>query len=209
MEVVVDFLEGDPDQPLVTGCVYNSDAMPPYALPGEQTKSTIKTSTSKGGGGYNELRFEDKKDAEEIFIQAEKDYNRVVKNNDTLKVGFAKADKGDQTIQINNDQALEVGNDRKVTVTNDHTEEVGNNQTITVKADQKIDVAKTIVIEAGTSIELKVGGSSIKIEAAKITVKSTQIAIESSAATEIKAGATMAVKSGAVMTIEGALVKIN
>ncbi|MFT5532223.1 MAG: type VI secretion system secreted protein VgrG [Burkholderiaceae bacterium] len=209
MEVVVNFLDGDPDRPLVTGCVYNSDAMPPYALPAEQTKSVIKTNSSKGGGGYNELRFEDKKDSEEIFIQAEKDYNRVVKNNDTLKVGFEKADQGDQTIGINHDQSLEVGNDRKVKVVNDHTEEVGNNQTITIKADQKVDVAKTIVIEAGTSIELKVGSSSIKIEASKITIKSVEIAIESSAATVIKAGATMSVKAGAIMTIEGAMVKIN
>jgi type VI secretion system secreted protein VgrG len=201
MEVVIDFLEGDPDQPLVTGCVYNSDTMPPYALPGEQTKSTIKTNSSKGGGGYNEIRLEDKKDAEEIYVQAEKDYNRVVKNNDTLKVGFEKKDKGDQTIQICNDQSLEVGNDRKVTVTNDHTEEIGNNQSIKVNADQKVDVANNILIEAGTSIELKVGASSIKLEPAKITIKSGQIAVESTA--------TMEIKAGAVMTIEGALVKIN
>ncbi|MFT5591307.1 MAG: type VI secretion system secreted protein VgrG [Bradyrhizobium sp.] len=201
MEVVVDFLEGDPDQPLVTGCVYNSDAMPPYALPAEQTKSVIKTNSSKGGEGFNELRFDDKKDNEEIFIQAEKDYNRVVKNNDTLKVGFEKADKGDQTIGIKNDQSLEVGNDRKVKVVHDHTEEVGNNQTITIKGEQKVKVTKSIVIEAGTSIELKVGGSSIKIEGGKITIKSAQIAIESSAATEIKAGG--------VMTIKGNMVEIN
>ncbi len=84
MEVVVSFLEGDPDRPLITGCVYNGDAMPPYALPAEQTKSTVKTNTSKGGGGFNEIRFEDKKDAQEIYVQAEKDYNRVVKNKDTL-----------------------------------------------------------------------------------------------------------------------------
>ena len=225
MEVVVSFLEGDPDQPLVTGCVYNSDAMPPYALPGEQTKSTIMSNVSKGGGGYNELRFEDKKDSEEIYVQAEKDYNRVVKNNDTLKVGFEKKDKGDQTIAICNDQSLDVGNDRKVhvtndqtvaidhdlttTVKNDETRTVTNNQSVKVDGDQKVDVGKTIVIEAGTSIELKVGGSSIKIEGSKITIKSTQIAIESSAATEIKAGATMAIKSSAPMTIEGAIVKIN
>jgi type VI secretion system secreted protein VgrG len=201
MEVVVDFLEGDPDRPLVTGCVYNSDAMPPYTLPAEQTKSIIKTNTSKVGGGYNEIRLEDKKDAEEIYIQAEKDYNRVVKNNDTLKVGFEKKDKGDQAIEIYNDQSLKVGNDRKVTVTNDHTEEIGNNQSIKVNADQKVDVAKTIVIEAGTSIELKVGTSSIKLEVGKITIKSTEIAVQSTTM--------MAIKAGAVMTIEGAMVKIN
>lgn len=217
MEVVVSFLEGDPDRPLVTGCVYNGDAMPPYTLPDNQTRSTIKSNTSKGGGGFNEIRFEDKKDSEEIFIQAEKDFNRVVKNNDTLKVGFEKKDKGDQTIQIANDQSLEVDHDRKVHVKNDQTVAIDNNLSTTVKNDetrkvdnnQSVKVGNKIVVEANTSIELKVGSSSIKIEPAKITIKSVEIAVQSDANMEIKAGAMMQVKSGAVMTIEGALVKIN
>lgn len=217
MEVIVSFLEGDPDRPLVTGCVYNGDAMPPYALPGEQTKSTIMSNTSKGGGGYNEIRFDDKKDAEEVYVQAEKDFKRVVKNNDVLKVGFEKADKGDQTISIKNDQSLDVGHDQTIHVTNnqstavdvDQKLDVGGNQTVAITGDQKVTVSKTIVIEATTSIELKVGGSSIKIEPAKITVKSAEIMVESDANTTIKAGAMMQIKSGAVMTIEGALVKIN
>jgi type VI secretion system secreted protein VgrG len=250
MEVVVEFLEGDPDRPLITGCVYNSDALPPYALPAEQTKSTLKSNSSKGGEGFNEVRFEDKKGSEEVFVQAEKDYNRVVKNNDTLKVGFERADKGDQTIDIKNDQAvtigndqretvkndqtIDIGNDRKETVKNDQTVEIGNddketvknnqtveigndqketvknNQTVAIGGEQKIDVdgaqkikvGTTIAIEAGTSIELKVGGSSIKIEAAKITIKSAQI--------EIAADANMEAKAGAMMVINGgAMVKIN
>jgi type VI secretion system secreted protein VgrG len=217
MEVVVTFLEGDPDRPLVTGCVYNSDSMPPYTLPDDQTKSTIKSNTSKGGNGFNEIRFEDKKDSEEIFIQAEKDFNRVVKNNDTLKVGFEKKDKGDQTIEIANDQSLDVGNDRKVHVKNDQTVAIDNDLSTTVKNDetrkvdnnQSVKVGNKIVVEANTSIELKVGSSSIKIEPTKITIKSVEIAVQSDANMEIKAGAMMQVKSGAVMTIEGALVKIN
>jgi type VI secretion system secreted protein VgrG len=241
MEVVVSFLEGDPDRPLITGCVYNSNAMPPYDLPAEQTKSTFKSNSSKGGEGFNELRFEDKKGAEEIFVHAERDFNRVVKNNDTLKVGFETADKGDQSIDIKNDQTLNVGNDQKITVThdqfltvsNDQTivithdqfETVDNNQTVKIKVDQKLDVGgdqavaidgaqkvkvgSTIVIEAGTSIELKVGGSSIKIEAAKITIKSAEIEIAADANAKIKAGAMMDLKAGAIMTLGGALVKIN
>jgi type VI secretion system secreted protein VgrG len=217
MEVVVTFLEGDPDQPLVTGCVYNGDSMPPYTLPDDQTKSTIKSNTSKGGNGFNEIRFEDKKDSEEIFVQAERDFNRVVKNNDTLKVGFETKDKGDQTIQIANDQSLDVGNDRKVHVKNDQTVAIDNNLSTTVKNDetrkvdnnQSVKVGNKIVVEANTSIELKVGSSSIKIEPTKITIKSVEIAVQSDANMEIKAGAMMQVKSGAVMTIEGAIVKIN
>jgi type VI secretion system secreted protein VgrG len=225
MEVIVSFLEGDPDRPLVTGCVYNSDAMPPYALPAEQTKSTFKTNSSKGGEGFNELRFEDKKGSEEVFMHAERDFNRVVKNNDTLKVGFETADKGDQAIDIKNDQTVTIGNDQSVTITHDQLETVDNNQTVKVKVDQKLDVGgdqavaidgkqavkvgTTIVIEAGTSIELKVGSSSIKIEAAKITIKSVEIEIASDANMKIKAGAMMEAKAGAIMTLEGAMVKIN
>jgi type VI secretion system secreted protein VgrG len=143
MEVIVSFLEGDPDRPLITGCVYNSDALPPYALPAAQTQSGVMSNSSKGGGGFNEWRFEDKKGEEEVFMHAEKDFSRVVKNNDTLQV----------------------------------------------TGDQKITVNKTIVIEATTSIEFKVGGSSIKIEPAKITVKSVAIEIAADANIKIEAGA--------------------
>ena len=209
MEVVVEFLEGDPDRPLVTGCVYNSDTMPPYDLPANQTRSTMKSNSSKGGDGFNEIRFEDKKDSEEIFVQAEKNYNRVVKNNDTLKVGFEKSDKGDQTIEIKNDQKLVVGNDQESEVGNDQTIHVKMNQKLDVDMDQKITIGKTSTMEAMTSIEFKVGGSSIKIEPAKITIKSTQISIEADATAEIKAGAKMDIDGGAMLTIKGGMVKIN
>ena len=225
MEVVVSFLEGDPDRPLVTGCVYNSDAMPAYTLPENQTRSGIKTNSSKGGGGFNEIRFEDKKSSEEIFIQAEKDFNRVVKNNDTLKVGFEVADKGDQTISIKNDQSLDVGNDQIAKIKHDQNLEVGNDQIAKIKNDQnttisnsqilsvsqdqtvkingkqEVKIATTSLIEANQSITLKVGASSIKIEPAKITIKSPEIAIEADGMIKIKAGA--------IVTIEGAMVKIN
>ena len=185
MEVIISFLEGDPDRPLVTGCVYNADAMPPYALPANQTKTGIKTNTSKGGGGFNEIRVDDKKGDEEIFIQAEKNFQRIVKNNDTLKVGFEKKDKGDQSIAIKNDQNLDVG----------------GNQAVTITGDQKITVSKSVVIEATTSIELHVGGSSIKIEPAKITLKAPEIMLQ--------ADTNATLKAGAIMIIEGTLVKIN
>ncbi len=80
MEVVVTYLEGDPDRPLVIGCVYNSSNMPPYAG-SEPTKTTLKSNTSKGGGGYNELRFEDTGGSEEIYLQAQKDMNVLIKHD--------------------------------------------------------------------------------------------------------------------------------
>lgn len=94
MEVVVTFLEGNPDRPLITGCVYNSDHMPPYVVEAP-TKSTIKSDSSKGGGGYNEFRFEDKKGSEEIYTQAEKDMNTLVKHSRYLEIRT-----GDDTTEI-------------------------------------------------------------------------------------------------------------
>ncbi len=117
-EVIVTFLEGDPDWPLVTGVVYNSDQTPPYALPDEKTKSYIKTNSSSGGDGYNELRFEDKKDHEQIFIHAERNMDTRVKNDSLSRIignrhqiiGFEKDGKkgGDQREMVYQDKLLKV-----------------------------------------------------------------------------------------------------
>jgi type VI secretion system secreted protein VgrG len=126
MEVSVGFVDGDPDRPLVIGSVYNAEHPPPNLLPDEKTKSTIKTETSLGGGGYNELRFEDKAGSEEIFIHAQKDYNEIVENDHTLTVH------NDETITVDNDQVQSIGNDQ--------TEHVMNNQALTVDANRTIQV---------------------------------------------------------------------
>jgi type VI secretion system secreted protein VgrG len=88
-EVIVEFLEGDPDRPIITGRVYNADQMPPYALPANMTQTGIKTRSSKGGGvgNFNEIRFEDKKGAEQLYVHAEKNQDNVVENDASLSVG--------------------------------------------------------------------------------------------------------------------------
>ena len=102
MEVVVEFLEGDPDRPLVTGCVYNGDNAPPYPLPGrEDQEHASRPTRSPGGGGFNELRFEDAAGSEEIYLHAQKDCNDRVENDKTQTVG--------------DDETLSVGNDRTKT----------------------------------------------------------------------------------------------
>jgi type VI secretion system secreted protein VgrG len=144
-EVVVSFLDGDPDRPLITGSVYNAEQTVPYTLPTDQTKSTIKSEVSKGGGGYNEIRFEDKKDSEEIFVQAQKDANVVIKNNETRKVGFDKKDKGNQTIDIYQDRTvtLDQGNDKLQVKTGNRTLLVDTgNDTYTVAGTRDVKVTK-------------------------------------------------------------------
>jgi type VI secretion system secreted protein VgrG len=144
-EVIVNFLEGDPDRPLVVGSVYNGTNVPPYALPDNKTVSTIKTNSSKGGGGSNELRFEDKKNNEEVYLHAQKDLtilvendkNQTVKHDETLAVNHDRTltIDHDQSEKIGNNEVFEVGNDRAKKVGRDETEDIGNNRTISVGAD--------------------------------------------------------------------------
>jgi type VI secretion system secreted protein VgrG len=176
-EVVVDFLEGDPDRPLITGCVYNAEQMPPYDLPANQTRSVIKSRSSKGGStpNFNELRFEDKKDSEEVYFHAEKDFNRVVENNDTLKVGFEKKDKGDQTIDIFNNQKITIGAGKSQAADGSQTIDIFNNQQLTVGSgkaqasggSQTLSIYKdrTSTIETGNDTHtIKMGNRSVQID---------------------------------------------
>jgi type VI secretion system secreted protein VgrG len=160
-EVVVDFLEGDPDRPLITGSVYNADRMPPYELPGEKTKSTTKTDSSLGGGGFNELRFEDKKGSEEIFRHAEKDENIVVKNNQTIFVGNDRAEKigRDRSLEVDRDKSENVLRNKTVNVLGGHTETIGSSMSIMVGS----TLTETVVINyaetVGGAMELTVGAA--------------------------------------------------
>jgi type VI secretion system secreted protein VgrG len=140
-EVVVDFLEGDPDRPLVVGSVYNADNMPPYSLPGEKTKSCVKSRSSKNGSAsnFNEIRFEDLKGSEEIFVQAEKDVNILVKNDETAEIGhdLTITVKNNRTVTIKVDDSEEVDGNQKVEVKGDQDTTVRGNQTVEVDGDQK------------------------------------------------------------------------
>jgi type VI secretion system secreted protein VgrG len=163
-EVLVEFLEGDPDRPIITGRVYNAVQMPPYALPANQTMSTIKTRSSKSGttDNFNELRFEDKKGSEEIFFHAEKDYNREVENNDTLKVGSSNAADGSQTINIYNNrtETVQTGNE-SVTISK-------GNRTVTVSQGDDAHVVtqgkRTVTVQGDDTHEVKQGNRSVKID---------------------------------------------
>jgi type VI secretion system secreted protein VgrG len=139
-EVIISFLEGDPDQPIIIGRVYNADQMPPFTLPGKKTVSGIKSNSTPGGGGSNELHLDDTKGSESVYLHAQKDYTTDVENNmtTTVKVDQTNTVKGKQTETITGDQTLTVTSGNQ-TVSVD-----SGNQTITVKSG-----AQTIAVDSG------------------------------------------------------------
>jgi type VI secretion system secreted protein VgrG len=160
-EVVVAFLEGDPDRPIIVGSVYNAEQVPPYALPGNKTQSGVKSRSTLGGSGdnFNEIRFEDKKGSEQIVIHAEKDKivevehdrNESVGNDETYKIGH------DQTTTIGNDQSFGVGNNQTVNIGKNRTESVGADEAISISGGRTETVGKDEAISIGQNRSENVG----------------------------------------------------
>jgi type VI secretion system secreted protein VgrG len=220
MEVVVDYLNGNPDRPIIVGCVYNATNMPPDTLPDNKTKSDIMTNSSKGGGGFNQLRFEDNKGSEEVYFQAQKDYNKLVKNNETVTVDQGNRsitlNKGDNsftvsqgkntvTIQQDNSVTIKQGNN-SLTVSqgnNSTTISTGNNSTTVSQGNESLTVstgnhsisvsAGSSSVTAGQSITLTVGSNSIAISTSGITINGSMVTVQASGD----------------LTLQGAMVAIN
>lgn len=144
-EVIVDFLEGDPDLPIITGRVYNASQMPPYGLPGNATQSGWKSNSSKGGGGYNELMFEDKAGSELVNFQAQKDHNLLIKH--------------DRTKLVQHDQSDRIDHDAKHSVGHNLDEDVGNNKTVKVGVDQTTNIGSNDTETVGKNRSLTVGAN--------------------------------------------------
>jgi len=169
MEVAVTFIDGDPDRPVVTGCLYNGQNPPPYPLPDDKTKSTIKSESSPGGGGFNELRFEDAAGAEEIYIHAQKDFNEVVLNNHNTRVGNNQTNKvkvnqtqvvnGNQKENVDGNQEMTVGGDRTVHVMGDFDETVDGTETRTVTGDVTESFAANETRDIAADQTETIGGS--------------------------------------------------
>jgi type VI secretion system secreted protein VgrG len=238
-EVVVSFLDGDPDCPLVTGTVYNAQQTVPYTLPDEQTKSTLKTNSSKGGGGFNELRFEDKKDAEEIFVHAQKDFNvtvqhdattevhndatTTIKQNRTVTIQEANdklvVAKGDRIVQVNTgNETHEVKGTRSVTVTGDEThtnqanftQEVTGNCTWKISGNLTLDVQGNVTITSGGSLMNKAGTTLTNDAGATLMNKAGATLENRASGSLINAGGGMQRIGASGMVVIGAsLVKID
>jgi type VI secretion system secreted protein VgrG len=198
-EVIVDFLEGDPDQPIITGRVYNAEAMPPYELPQEQTKSTIKSLSSKGGGGFNEIRFEDKKSQEQLFIHAERNQDNRVKNDSLEWVGrdrhlIIKRDQleqveGDLHLSVKGDQNEKIDGTMSLQAGMDMQEKVGMKYALDAGMEIHLKAGMNLVIESGATLTLKVGGNFINLNPAGIFISGTMVMLNSGGAAGSGSGA--------------------
>ncbi|MCZ2080168.1 MAG: type VI secretion system tip protein VgrG [Bryobacteraceae bacterium] len=237
-EVVVDFLEGDPDQPLITGRVYNAEQMPPYGLPSGAVVSGVKTNSTKGGGGYNEMSMDDTKGKEKITIHAQYDMGTTVEHDDTQTVH------NNRTIVVDGTHTETIKKDTTIKITEGNlvhdvekgtatyhvkgavTENFDATQTTTVKKAVEIwSTDATILVDAKTSIELHTGSSrmvmksdgSIRIDGKNIEIIGTQevkLGVGTQTVTlnnqEVaSAGAGIKAAAIGVHEISGALVKIN
>jgi type VI secretion system secreted protein VgrG len=180
MEVVVEFLDGDPDRPLITGCVYNGDNMPPWALPAERLKSGIKTVRN------NRLMFDDKESSEVIEVNARKDMNVTVENDETRKVL----------------------NDFKSTTFGLSTETVEKDRKVTVKATSLHEITGDMTIKSDASITLQVGSSKIVLKPTSVTIEALQIEISATGSLETK-GAKATHKGVGTMILQAPMININ
>ncbi len=221
-EVVVDFLEGDPDQPIITGRVYNAEQMPPWELPANATQSGVLTRSSKGGayGNANAIRFEDKKGSEQLWIHAEKNQDIEVENDETHWVGHDRKKtvdndetvhvKHDRTETVDNNETITIGVDRKENVGSNETVGIGKNRTETVGIDEKITIGANRTETVGTNETINIGANrSITVgssETATVALQRTHTVgvnetITVGAAQEITIGAAQIVSVGAVQQV--------
>ena len=204
-EVVVSFLEGDPDCPLITGSVYNADTKPPYALPANKTQSGIKSRTYKGGNtNFNELRFEDKKGSEHIFIHAEKDKEVRIKHDRVEWVG------NESHLTVKKDVLEKLEADHHFDLKGDDNAKVGGTVSLKVGQDWLAKLGNKMAADAGTEIHLKAGVNGIFQAGSDIAIKAgSNVVIEAGSKLTLKVGGSFVVIDASGVCINGPMVKIN
>jgi type VI secretion system secreted protein VgrG len=180
-EVIVDFLGGDPDRPIIIGRVYTNLKKVPYKLPDMKTQSGWKSESSPGGGGFNELRFEDKKGKELVYMQAEKDLQRLVKNNEDVTVGnnLTKLVANNEREVTGQNRSISVGVNRAAQIGSIDSTMVGDTHVVMISPPGEGGAAKStswtmkkkkIVLDTGAGAKIVMDGSSVKITAKDVSV---------------------------------------
>lgn len=195
-DVIVEFMGGDPDRPVITGAVYNAaNKAPPYT----KTQSGLKTESSK----FNELRFDDKGGAEEIYMEAGKDHNFLIHNDQkgTIENNQALQVKVNRDIAVDGNQSHAIKGNNETDVKGNQSQVIKGNDDTDVKGNIGVKSAQSIDIQASMAINLKVGGNKITIDNTGVSINGTMVKINGSAMAEVK--------GGGMLTLKGGLTTIN
>lgn len=218
-EVIVNYIDGDPDRPLVTGAVYNADNMPTYP---SKTQSGIKTRSTKGGtsANFNELRFEDKKGEEQIYVHAEKNLDTKVENDETHTVDHNRTktigDNETSNIGKNRDktvgenQSENIGKDKSIAVGVNHTENIGKNKTLDVGENHTESVGKNMTIAVGKDLRETVDGKYTENVTKEYSLKAKSINMQADDEIVLQTGsASITMKKNGDITIKGNNITVN
>ena len=185
MEVLVSFLDGDPDRPLITGCLYHGEHETPCQLPEQQTRSVFKTRSSPGGEGFHELRIDDLQSTEQIYVHAQRDWQQHIRHDQRLHVGNEQHQtvsrnrhreiKGEQHTLLHADRLSEVKASDHLTVAKSRHVKLGEGQFIEAAKEIHLSSGQKIVMQAGSEQTLKVGGSFVKLDASGATLVGDQV----------------------------------
>ncbi|WP_299963775.1 type VI secretion system tip protein TssI/VgrG [uncultured Roseobacter sp.] len=226
-EVVVQFEQGDPDRPIITGMVYNGDAKPPTSLPGDGTQTGVRTNSAKGGNGCSELIFEDKKDAEFVRLQSERDFKQIIKNSAEIEVGLEHKSPGGLTQTIHGDktETIREGDHSFIVAKGGETRHIAKDHTTTVDGALTLTAKSNITLKCGASeIELTPGGVTISAPKIDVNAQATakvaaggQLALEGKGQASLKGsgmlslegGGMTQLKSSGILTVKGSLTMIN
>jgi type VI secretion system secreted protein VgrG len=222
-EVIVDFLEGDPDQPIIVGSVYNADMMPPYDLPGNKTRSGVKSRSSKGAGpaNFNEIMFEDKKGSELLKIHAERNQDIEVEADESHTVGHdrTKSIGHDETTSVGRhrtesvgvNETLAIGANRAINIGGNETRTIAQNETMSIGAALNLSITSAVTVSAGAASTVNVGGNSAtQIGGSGTITAAKSLTLTAGDAVQIQAGAaSITLKKDGTITIKGKDITID
>jgi len=195
-EVLVHFIEGDPDQPLVIGSVYNAAQTTPYELPAKMARTTLKSNSTKGGNGFNEMRFDDTKDAEQLFFHAERDLETWVKHDALTRIG------NERHVIVEQDDYARCGGNRSDEVQGAQRTRVGGKFSLDIGGDTHHKSGANISVGAGVNVDVK-GGANVTIEAG------VTLTLKAGGNTIVLGPSGIAISAAGPVSIDGVVVQIN
>ena len=189
MTVLVSFLDGDPDQPLVTGCLYHAENPPPYPLPEHKTRSVFRSRSTPGGEGFNELRIDDRKDAEQIYLHAQRDWEQHIGNDQQLQVGHAQHEqiganrflevRGEEHRLVHQDRRTELKADDHLSVAGSQHMRLGEGLLVEAGREIHLSAGEKLIVDAGQELTLAAAGSWLKLDPSGVSLSGAQIRLNS------------------------------